>query len=42
MAARTIYRNNANLPATTPEPTEEGVKLEIIDLGGIHDTADRL
>ena len=24
-----------------PEPDEEGVKLEIIDLGGIHDTADQ-
>ncbi|MGE3467347.1 MAG: PP2C family serine/threonine-protein phosphatase [Pyrinomonadaceae bacterium] len=24
-----------------PEPTEEGVKLELIDLGGIHDTADQ-
>jgi len=24
-----------------PEATEEGVKLEIIDLGGIHDTADQ-
>jgi len=23
------------------EPTEEGVKLELIDLGGIHDTADQ-
>ena len=26
---------------TLPEPLEEGVKLEIIDLGGIHDTADQ-
>lgn len=24
-----------------PEPTEEGVKLELLDLGGIHDTADQ-
>lgn len=24
-----------------PEPEEEGVKLELIDLGGIHDTADQ-
>jgi len=24
-----------------PEPGEEGVKLEILDLGGIHDTADQ-
>ena len=24
-----------------PEPAEEGVKLELIDLGGIHDTADQ-
>jgi serine/threonine protein phosphatase PrpC len=23
------------------EPEEEGVKLELIDLGGIHDTADQ-
>ncbi|MEJ7623360.1 MAG: protein phosphatase 2C domain-containing protein [Pyrinomonadaceae bacterium] len=26
---------------TLPEPTEESVKLELIDLGGIHDTADQ-
>jgi PPM family protein phosphatase len=24
-----------------PEPSDEGVKLELIDLGGIHDTADQ-
>jgi protein phosphatase len=24
-----------------PEPSEEGVKLELLDLGGIHDTADQ-
>jgi len=26
---------------TLPEPTDETVKLELIDLGGIHDTADQ-
>jgi hypothetical protein len=24
-----------------PEPTEDGVQIEYIDLGGIHDTADQ-
>ena len=31
-----------NLPATTcPNPSSDEVKLELIDLGGIHDTADQ-
>ena len=31
-----------NLRATTlPEPVGDDVKLELIDLGGIHDTADQ-